>query len=329
MMKKQILYTVLLACLATACSESREPGEAIPGDSGKLPVALEIASATIEGEATTVTRAGTVTSLTSGAMGIFLQGKDAGTTYTAINNCQYKYNTGTSKWEAEAPAETIYLGGENAQVCAYYPFKAKSTGYDNKTALPLTTQDYAEAQDISYATNSEVNGTSALRKVTFAMTHAYSQIELKISRENYPSACAISKIELQNASLATSGTINITDGVVTPTIGNYSLTGLTTPKTLGSAETYTRALLMVPTTLTADLTDTDKSLMIALTVDDQVMTAGIPTTDLSALMKGEKYVIGLKIKGTEIVPTVTAVPWTTADVNSSDDEYEPKPETTP
>lgn len=327
-MKKQILYTVLLACLATACSESREPGEAMPGDSGKLSVPLEIASATIEGEATTVTRAGTVTNLTSGAMGIFLEGKDAGTTYTAINNCQYKYNTGTNKWEAEAPAETIYLGGENAQVCAYYPFKAKSGGYDDKTALPLTTQDYAEAQDISYATNSEVNGTSALRKVTFGMTHAYSQIELKISRENYPSACAISKIELQNASLATSGTINITNGALgTPTIANYSLTGLT--KTLGSAETYTRALLMVPTTLTADLADIGKSLMIALTVDGQVMTAGIPTADLSALKKGEKYVIGLKIKGTEIVPTVTAVSWTTADVNTSDDEYEPKPKTTP
>lgn len=327
-MMKQILYTFLLACLASACSDEHEPGGARPGGSDPLTVPLEIASAKVEGEAATVTRAGAVTTLASGSIGVFLTGKDAATTtYMATDNCQYTYNGTTGKWAASNPDATIYLSGEDANVCAYYPYKSAET-YKDETAIPLTTQEYAAEEDLSFAMNSVVNGTSTQRAVTFAMTHAYSQIQLNITRENYPTTCEISAITLENSSLATKATINITDGTVTATsTGSYSL-NFANPKTLGASETYTRSLLMVPVESLASDTY-GKSLKISLTVDGQTMSTGIPSSDLPALTRGEKYVIALKIKGKEISATgITAASWTDSSVNGGT-EYEPQPAPVP
>lgn len=321
-MMKPILYTVLLACLATACSDEHEPGGVLPDGNGSA-VPLEIASATLEGEAATITRAGVTTPLTSGSIGVFLEGKEAGSIYTKTDNCQYTYNSATGKWEVVTPDATIYLGGEDANVCAFYPYKAKGNGYDDKTAFPLSCQEYASDKELFYAVNSVVNGTSAQRKVTFAMGHAYSQIQLKVTRENYPAACVISAITLKNSLLASTGTINITNGTVTQTAtADYSLS-FSSPKTLGEDETYTRSLLMVPAALATDVDS--KSLIIEFIVDGQTMIAGLPAADLPSLDKGEKYVIGVKIKGKEIsITSVTAVPWDDEQVNGGT-EYEPKP----
>lgn len=322
-MMKQILYTFLLACLATACSDEHEPGSVQSSGSGDALVPLEIASATVEGEASTVTRAGTEATLQSGSIGVFLTGKDVATTYKATDNCEYTYNTG--KWAASNSNATIYLSGEDANVCAYYPYKNAET-HNNETAIPLTTQEYAAEEDLSFAVNSVVNGTSTQRAVTFAMTHAYSQIQLNITRENYPTTCAISAITLENSKLVTKATIDITNGTVkaTPT-DHYSL-DLVNPKTLDALETYTRSLLMVPVASLAIAPD-DNSLKISLTVDGQTMSTGIPALELPALTRGEKYVIALKIKGKEISATsVTAAPWTDSQVNGGT-EYEPKPVT--
>lgn len=326
-MMKQILYTFLLACLATACSDEHEPGSVQSSGSGDALVPLEIASATVEGEASTVTRAGAVTTLASGSIGVFLTGKDDPTTYMVTDNCEYTYNGTTGKWAASNSDATIYLSGEDANVCAYYPYKNAVT-HNDETAIPLTTQEYAAEEDLSFAVNNVVNGTSTQRAVTFAMTHAYSQIQLKITRENYPTTCAISAITLENSNLATKATIDITDGTVSgTTTGNYSLT-FATSKTLGTSETYTRSLLMVPVASLPSDTE-GKSLKISLTVDGQIMSTGIPAADLPALIRGEKYVIALKIKGKEISATgVTAASWTDSPVNSGT-EYEPKPAPAP
>lgn len=327
-MMKQILYTFLLACLVSACSDEHEPGSVQSSGSGDALVPLEIASATVEGEASTVTRAGAVTILASGSIGVFLTGKDVATTYKETDNCEYTYNGTTGKWAASASDATIYLSGEDANVCAYYPYKNAET-HNDETTIPLTTQEYAVDEDLSFAVNSVVNGTSTQRAVTFAMTHAYSQIQLNITRENYPTKCEISAITLENSSLATNTTIDITNGTVKVTsTGSYSLDFGNGLKILGAEETYTRSLLMVPVASLA--TDVDSnSLKISLTVDGQTMSTGIPASELPALTRGEKYVIALKIKGKEISATgVTAAPWTDSPVNSGT-EYEPKPNPAP
>lgn len=314
---KQIIYMALLGGVALSCTQS-ELGTVSP-DSGLPTVALEISSASLPDGALAVTRA-TSQVLTSGSIGLFLQGKEAATSYTAINNSKYTYDDITSTWKPDADDQTIYLGGEATQICAYYPHQA--SGYNDKTRLPLTLQEYDADKELFFAPNQEKNATPTGRKLTLSLTHAYSQIELNITRENYPTQCTISGITLKNGNLLTSGTINITDGTVTGTVADYALTKL--PYTLAADGTYIRNLLVPPSTLTADAADTGKGLAIVLTVDSKPMTVKIPLSELSMLEKGKKHVISLKIKGTAIEIAVTTTGWDEKTLNGGT-AYEPVP----
>lgn len=307
----------LLGGVALSCTQS-ELGTVRP-DSWLPTVALEISSASLPDGALAVTRA-TSQALTSGSIGLFLQGKEAATSYTAINNSKYTYDDAIGIWKPAADDQIIYLGGEEAHICAYYPHQA--SGYDDKTKLPLTLQEYDAGKELFFAPNQEKNATPAGRKLTLSLTHAYSQIELNITRENYPTQCIISGITLKNGNLLTSGTINITDGTVTGTVADYALTNL--PYTLAADVTYTRNLLVPPSTLTADATDTGKGLAIVLTVDSKPMTVKIPHSELPTLEKGKKHVISLKIKGTAIETAVTTTGWDEKTLNGGT-AYEPVP----
>lgn len=315
---KQIIYMALLGGVALSCTQS-ELGTGSP--ESELPtVPLEIASASLPEGSLTVTRATTPQPLTSGSIGLFLQGKEAATSYTAINNSKYTYEEAISKWQPATDDQTIYLGGEAAHICAYYPHQ--ESGYDNKTQLPLTMQEYDVSKELFFAPNQEKNATPADRKLTLNLTHAYSQIELNITRENYPTQCTISGITLKNGNLLTTGTINITDGTVTGTPGSYALEKL--PYTLVAGDTYTHNLLVPPSTLSADATDSNKGLAIVLTVDSKPMTVKIPLSELPTLEKGKKHVISLKIKGTAIETAVTTTGWDEKTLNGGT-AYEPVP----
>lgn len=305
----------LLGGFALSCTQS-ELGTGSP-DSEFPTVPLEIASASLPEGSLTVTRAASQP-LTSGSIGLFLQGKKTTTSYTAINNYEYSYQL--NKWAPADENKTIYLGGETATICAYYPYQA--SGYDDKTKLPLTMQEYNAGNELFFATNQEKNATPTGRKLTLNLTHAYSQIELKITRENYPTQCIISGITLKNGNLLTSGTINITDGTVTGTPADYALTKL--PHTLTADGAYTHNLLVPPTTLTADATDPSKGLAIVLTVDGKPMTVMILLSELPTLEKGKKHVISLKIKGTAIETAVTTTGWDEKTLNGGT-AYEPVP----
>lgn len=314
---KQIIYMALLGGFALSCTQS-ELGTGSP-DSQLPTVPLEIASASLPDGALAVTRAESKP-LTFGSIGLFLQGKEATTSYAAINNSKYTYDDITDKWKPDTDNQIIYLGGETATICAYYPYQA--SGYDDKTKLPLTLQEHGADKELFFAPNQEKNATPAGRKLTLNLTHAYSQIELNITRENYPTQCIISGITLKNGNLLTTGTINITDGTVTGTAADYALTKL--PHTLTVGSTYTRNLLVPPSTLTNDATDTSKGLAIVLTVDGKPMTVKILLSELTTLEKGKKHVISLKIKGTAIETAVTTTGWDEKILNDGT-AYEPVP----
>ena len=210
--------------------------------------------------------------------------------------------------------------GNDADVCAYYPYK---DSYADKTVIPLQSQDYVDTEDIYYALNTIINGFTPA--ITFDMVHAYSLVELKISRENYFMPCKISKITLMNSALIKKGTINIAvDGSIQASeTGNYDLTTVTaaSPHTLLADESYVRRVLMIPVLLGIDREDAEGGqfgLSVSLVVDGQQMLVEIPYSELGEFRQGEKYVIGLKIKGTEIVPTVKALEWEDDKVNGGD-----------
>ena len=283
-----------------------------PAEEPKVP--LEITSAFVTGDVQT--RAVTPELLTSGSIGVFLEGR-SGTGYDKKDNIQYDYNVG---WKPKT--ETIYLGGEDADVCAYK--KTTKLDLSAKEAVPLVSQIYDAEIDLVYAANQTVNGTSARKSVEFTMGHAYSQIEFVFSREDYPNTCKVTEITVKNANIIKTATLNLATGGYTPvTVEKVSYwtnvakheDGIAVPE----SGTVKSNVLMIPCTL-ANAGGTGVTL--ELTVDGKLMTVPIAHDKLGALTAGVIHQISLKLKGTALEISVKDTPW---DNQPVDGEYNPEP----
>lgn len=309
MRMKQIKNTLLLASLLLAGCTAEETPEVDNGITPVPPVELttplEIESASLEAEVTT--RA--TTTLGSGnSIGVFL----SGTGYTDRNNCYYAYYS-SSSWLPYDGSHTIYLGGASASVCAYHPW---TSGNNNKTAIPLTSQIYSGDKDISFATNRTLAGNSTNKSTSFAMTRAYGMLNIKlIKSSDYPGTCSVTKLEFQN--LLKTANLNIATGVYSAGRGisgtTFSETKTVTPTTSG---TSWGDFLLVPCIPYND------SMKIVLTVDGKTMTTTIASASYHP-GKGEYKQITLTIKGTSLgVTSVTTTDWPAASDGGS---YVPTP----
>lgn len=304
---------LLAACVAgfAGCAGEEIPGTATAPRPVEGTVPLGVESTLIEAVTATVptTRAGDP-ALTSGSIGIFL----SGTGYTSIDNRQYNYATPT--WTPNGGAtNTIYLTGVAANVCAYHPW---TSGYNTSTAIPLTSQDYAAAKDISYAVNREVKGNPTGCKTTFALTHAYALATIQLKRDNYSGTCKVSKLELKN--LLPAATLDITKGTASASAGisgNATISrtvDITVPST-GVATTQPKYLLI-------PCTPAGGGMVLALTVDGKPMTLNVPAATYTPVA-GVSNTITVGIKGTALkVSSVTTTDWATGDIGGIDSKFD-------
>lgn len=288
------IFTLLIpaSLLLAGCTADETPGmvdPSIPPVEATVPLTVE--SATVNAEVTT--RA----AVTSGSIGIFL----TGTGYTAINNRQYDY--GTPAWTPNGGvANTIYLGGATASVCAYHPWQAS---HNNSAAIPLTSQLFDNAsKDISFATARNVDGSSANKSTSFAMTRAYAKVTFVFQRSNYPGTCQVQKVELKN--LLPSAMLNIGTGAYSTAAGmaNSSVSqtkNVTVPAT--GTVAWGSDFLLVP------CTPASTGMTLVITVDGKTMTTTIPTASYKPT-KGEYKTITITVQGTGINTTsVTTTDW--------------------
>lgn len=292
MMKTIFTLLIPASLLLAGCTADETPGmvdPSIPPVEATVPLTVE--SAAVNAEVTT--RA----AVTSGSIGIFL----TGTGYTAINNRQYNY--GTPAWTPNGGvANTIYLGGATASVCAYHPWQAS---LNNSAAIPLTSQLFDNAsKDISFATARNVDGSSANKSTSFAMTRAYAKVTFVFQRSNYPGTCQVQKVELKN--LLPSATLNIGTGAYSTAAGvaNSSVTqtkNVTVPAT--GTVAWGSDFLLVP------CTPASTGMTLVITVDGKTMTTTIPTASYKPT-KGEYKTITITVQGTGINTTsVTTTDW--------------------
>lgn len=317
-MKPIAITSLFCLLLFTGCSGD----ESIPVERQDNWVPLSITSASVENVDESLTRAVTPTLLTTGSIGIFLEGAE-GTSYAKKDDIQYDYSN--SAWKPKVEAETLYLGGENANVCAYYK-TTKITSVADKGAVVLTSQIFDKEQDLLYATNQTVNGTSKDKEVEFILSHAYSQIEFVLKRENYPNTCKVTNIAVKNANIIGSTTLNLATGVYATGSKNANFSYDTNPTTSDNGitvpsggSTINSNLLMVPCTLA---NNNGTGLTLVLTVDGKTMTATVPYANLSALVAGKNHQITVVLKGTAIDVSVKDTPWELVPVNG---EYNPEP----
>lgn len=308
------ITSILCLLLFTGCSGDEDI--IVKGQDNKVP--LSIASASVENVDESLTRAVTPTPLTSGSIGIFLEGT-TGTSYAKKDNIQYDYVS--SKWEPNLASDTLYLGGENANVCAYY--KTPKINLSAKETVALTSQIFNAELDLLYAGNKTVNGTSAGKVVEFILGHAYSQLEFVLSHDNYPNPCKVTKIQIQNPKVAATTTLNIATGQYgTPVLNSdfsYNTNGATGIVVPASPITIKSNVLMIPCELD-NVSNT--GLTLVLTVDGKPMTAKVPYAKLSTLVAGTKHQITVVLKGTAIDVSVKDTPWSSVPV---DGNYNPEP----
>lgn len=311
---KKICNTIplllLAACFAGCAGEEIAGTAAVPRPAeGTVPLGVESTLPEAATSAVPTTRAGDP-ALTSGSIGIFL----SGTGYTAIDNRQYDY--ATPMWTPNGGiTNTIYLGGPVANVCAYYPWTG---GYNTATAIPLTSQDYAAANDLSYATSREVKGDVTGCKTTFALTHAYALATIQLKRDNYSGTCKVSKLELKN--LLPTATLDITNGTASATAGVSG--NATISRTVDITVPATGVATTQPQYLLIPCTPAGSGMVLALTVDGKPMTLTVPAATYKPVA-GVSNTITVGIKGTALkVSSVTTTDWATGDIGGIDSNFD-------
>lgn len=273
---------VLLASLVAGCENGSDAD--LPADTL---VPVRIVDAGIGAEVQT--RA----TISSGSMGVF---RAAANGYTAQYNSQYTYNSG---WK---PNTTVYVGGANATLYAYYPYNA-APFTANSTVCTLTAQKYAAAKDLCYATTGGAAVCNKTPTAKFAMSRGYVRLKMSITRHatNYVSGnCNITNVNIKNnTNFFVTRTLDISSGTVGGSATNGGWTYALNTSTIAAGGTNTAYdVLVPPQPVTSGLT-------ITLTIDGANRAVTIPAAQFTnnALATGHQYTIALMITDTAVTPS--------------------------
>nr|WP_302830073.1 fimbrillin family protein [uncultured Bacteroides sp.] len=276
------LSMVLLASLVAGCDNGSDAD--LPADA-LVPVRIVDAGISAEVQ----TRA----TISSGSMGVF---RAAANGYTAQYNSQYTYNGG---WK---PNTTVYVGGANATLYAYYPYNA-ATFTANSTTCTLTAQKYDATKDLCYASTGGSSVCNKTPNASFAMTRAYARLKLSITRHatNYVGNCNITDVNLKNSSgsnFFVSRTLDISSGANggSATAGGWTY-ALNSGNIAANATNTAYDVLVPPQPVSGNLT-------ITLTIDGVNRAINIPAAQFTSnnLAVGRQYTIALTITDTAVTP---------------------------
>ena len=324
-----LLLTVACGFALHGCRQLDESVGELAGGSTPLVVLAADMEQTAPAGRRTVTSAPTTRAVTSvevkdGKLALFLRGK-AGTGYTDKNNLPYVY--GSPAWTPDGAANTLYLGAEAADVCAYYPYNNDGT-CDDPEAIPLTSQVFStDAANLSYAAKREMDGSSTRCKTSFTLKRAYAKLGFTFTRDNYPSAGKLTQIKLANCH--TKASVNILEGTFAEatTVAELANTvSLTIPAdksavTTEDGSSTKNSLLIVPGTIPAHADDATRGAEVILTVDDKEVRVLIPTSLLGKWEAGKAYDCKIKLTGTGIeVMSVETKDWNTNVVQDDGDK---------
>ena len=314
-MKKQMKYPALAFCvlLAAGCSQV-EVISSSDTDSNGMRVPLTIASADVQ-TGVPATRAFTALG-TGSSIGVFLGNVNGGEFEMTHANVQY--NHASPEWVPNSEQEKIYVTSDNANVCAYYPYRV---GVPDGPHVSLAPRVLADGDaPVAYAGLQNINGGH--KDISFSMTQACSWLVIDFKRGNTKDDITLSEFSLINSGLYKEYLLNVTDGSTAGTTaadaGTITFTG---DIALAKNSTVTRNLSMPPSS----------SLVGGLKVSMKVKEYGgkvLSTTlgGITALARGTKYKITLTVDGTGLaVTSVEVLPWTASTVNNGGNPWIPLP----
>lgn len=316
MMKPLILTLSAAAWLLSACS----------ADDGAVPpvrparVGMQVLEASMN-DLQPASRADSKKTIEAGSIGVFLDNVSGGTDYDPKKNVCYtaeKDENAKIVWNSD---DALFFNTSTANVCAYYPY-VDGEAYADSKKIPLTTQVYDAAYDLSYATNvlmnadqNEATSGTPGNRVRFSMTHAYALLELNLTRGDLKDDVTISKIEITASGLNASNTLDITSGSYGSATafvgGTYAIDEEMQLTASGSLK---KSFLIVPMTITGQ-----PELKFTFTLKNTgnpTMSATINT--ITQFEQAKKYIVNLTVNGTGLdASSVTILPWKEVNVTNT------------
>ena len=208
---------------------------------------------------------------TDGEIGLFLFTDEATATpygESGYTNVKYSYNSTKEKWTADP---SIKVGSTPGYLYGYYPYS--STATDVK-AIPVNSS--LNGDDVMYATSQTVTDETA-SQTSLTMNHALARVSILIKNNGYTGEAKLSKIKLEGAEIAPSGTLNAIDGSITATKSSVTLDVPTANQAITASGT-TYECLLVPS---KDVSSKQ----------EVTFTFSIDGVDMSATLTGDNGVI--------------------------------------
>lgn len=329
------LSLLAAAALLVSCTQDElSGGVALPAGN-----ALHVSSAVIatgngtEMEIATRTKSGTradvLVSVTSGSLGIF---RSQGTNYiSSLDRKEYTYIDATKGWQPATSSDTIFLNGDDAEVCAFYPYNGDAN-YSSAATIPVCSGKYIgfgaipadsyNGIDLCYATNRTLNGSQ--RATTFELKHAMAMLEFKISKDaGYKGDCRITSISIENPDLIEASSIDITNGIYEAPSDDLKGKLTYNPGTddtgiLIESNPAATAALLVP------FKPTSAGLTITFVTNGVSVEANIPASKIANVEAGKRYTVSITMKAASMQVTgVDMVPWDEIGVGGDDYTWYP------
>ena len=211
-------------------------------------------------------------------------GHDSG--YTNV-----KYTFDGSKWSTQSP---IYLSSNEGNLYGYFPYNSEA---NDLRAIPV--QSSLNGTDYLYAKSQTVNHSN--KSVSLQMKHALSRLHLTIKKgANFTADASLSKITLKSTAIDATGTLDLTDGTITPSkkSGETGIVELATDGKI-TAQGIEKDILLVP----ADNSEGKKDIAIFLTIDNKATGASLSGESGLDIRSGIQNNVTLTIEDTGIKVT--------------------------
>ena len=283
---RHLFRTLILAMTATVAVASCT--ENLPEDITRITedskVYLKIGSVTTSELTKAAIEGSKFPTADAASIGLFIDG----TSYTGdkYTNVRYTKPEGSDSWSADPEIE---LQAAEATVYGYYPYQAGITGISS-----ISVSSSVDGDDWMWATPvAEVSSSNP--EVSLSMNHALALVEITFNVTGYAEGAELTALTLTAGSFAQAGSLDATNGTVTPgtaATGGCQLLADSQTLALEDGKIVAKCLL-VPKGL-----DGRQDMTIACTLDGKNLKASLTDIKGVTVKSGTKSTVSLNVKGT-------------------------------
>ena len=268
-----LLALPVVLAAAVSCTESNP--EVNPGSGKTEAVYLKIGSVTTSELTKAAIQDTKFPTADAASIGLFI-----GNT----NNKEFSKPAGSDTWSDPK----IELPSEGTTLYGYYPYSSAVTD-----VTKISVSSSIDGADFMWAT--PVTGVSSSNpEVSLSMNHALAFVEITFNITGYSESAKMTNVTLTGKSFIAEGTLDATNGTITPKTAYGSVNEFSEAVSLSQADSKIIAkCLLVPTG-----SDELEDMTIACTLDGKNLKASLTGSKGVLVKSGTKSTVSLNVKGT-------------------------------